>query len=150
MIEDSLLAPMFESEREISNPALSYFINYINVLEGVKTRIKNLHWAANRLPIRDKRGAHLYLDEFLEVVQDFQDTIAESSQGILGDMDLDAIQGTRFSVKCPCELMTYIEAKTRAFYDNMPSSSVYAGIKSETETFIVNIDKYTYLFNLTK
>ena len=28
---------------------LQYFINYINVLEGAKTKIKNLHWGAKAL-----------------------------------------------------------------------------------------------------
>lgn len=129
---------------------LNFFITYINVLEGVKTKIKNLHWAAKKLPNADKRGAHLYLDELLEIVQDFQDTVAESSQGILGIMDTSAVCGTSFNCSSTKELVDYMKVKTEDFYVNLPAGSDYAGIKSETEVFIKDITKYTYLFQLTE
>lgn len=148
---DTLLTSIYESERDdIGNSELMFFITYINTLEGVKTKIKNLHWAAKRLPIQDKRGAHLYLDDFLDIVAGFQDTVAESSQGILGIMELNDVIGTPVPVISPKELLTYVKDKTIRFYDNMPSSSIYSGIKSETETFIKDINKYTYLFQLTE
>ena len=52
-----------------------FFHEYVNVLEGIKTQTKNVHWASLKLPNRDKRGAHLYLDDFLEEVGDFQDLV---------------------------------------------------------------------------
>lgn len=64
----------------------------MNVLEGIKTQTKNVHWASLKLPNRDKRGAHLYLDDFLEEVGDFQDLVAESAMGITGDFLLTLIQ----------------------------------------------------------
>lgn len=103
-----------------------------------------------KLDIRDKRGAHLYLDEFLDAVIDYQDKLAESCQGILGSMSTTAISGTPFVANNPAELMTYCKEKTLNFYNNLPSSTVYAGIKSETEVLILNINKYTFLFRLTE
>ena len=122
---------------------LQYFISYINVLEGAKTKIKNL-------PNADKRGAHLYLDDFLDIVAEFQDTVAESSSGILGEMSLNAISGVSLSCTTPGELINILLDKTTSFYDNLPSGTQYVGIKSETETFIKDLTKYKYLFRLTE
>lgn len=146
--EDTLFTPLDKVE---STPTgLQFFINYINVLEGAKTKIKNLHWGAKNLPNSDKRGAHLYLDDFLEIVGDFQDTIAESSSGILGEMDLNAISGVGLTCTTPRDLISILIDKTTAFYENLPSGTVYTGIKSETEVFIKDLTKYKYLFRLTE
>ena len=147
---DSLLIPIDDFNDSPSNSELTFFTTFISVLEGIKTRIKNLHWASEKLNIRDKRGAHLYLDEFLDAVIDYQDKLAESCQGILGSMSTTAISGTPFVADNPAELMTYCKEKTLNFYNNLPSSTVYAGIKSETEVLILNINKYTFLFRLTE
>lgn len=129
---------------------LQFFIDFICVLEGTKTKIKNLHWSAKRLPNADKRGAHLYLDEFLSIVSDFQDTVAESSQGILGIMDMNCVSGVSLEVGSPKDLMDWLRGKTVDFYGSIPEDTVYVGIKAETETFIKDITKYCYLFQLTE
>lgn len=127
------------------------FLNYVNILEGIKTQIKNVHWASLKLPNRDKRGAHLYLDDFVDIVGDFQDTVAESAIGITGvSFDFNTVSGTPFNASSTKELMQYIKEKTLNFYANLPDSPIYAGIKSETETFINNIVIYTYRFELTE
>ena len=46
--------------------------------------------------------------------------------------------------------MEYIKSKTIEFYNSLPTSTMYAGIKSETETFINNIVIYIYRFRLTE
>ena len=145
--------PFAFPDMEIDNKdtgLLAFFINYLSVLEGIKTKTKNLHWGAEKLPNRDKRGAHLYLDDFLEVISDFQDTIAESCQGLLGSMGLDAVHGIHFPATGTSDFVDYIRSRTIEFYVNLPKSTEYVCIKSETETFIVNIDKYKYLFKLTE
>ena len=129
---------------------LQYFINYINVLEGAKTKIKNLHWGAKNLPNSDKRGAHLYIDDFLGIVEDFQDTVAESSSGILGEMDLNAVSGVPMTCTTPRDLINTLLDKTISFYENLPSGTQYVGIRSETEVFIKDLTKYKYLFRLTE
>ena len=145
---DTLLQPL--SSISGTPSGLQYFINYINVLEGAKTKIKNLHWGAKNLPNADKRGAHLYLDDFLDIVSDFQDTIAESSSGILGEMDLNAISGIGMTSTTPRDLINTLLDKTVSFYDNLPSGTQYVGIRSETEVFIKDLTKYKYLFRLTE
>ena len=129
---------------------LPFFVDYINELEGAKTKIKNLHWAAKTLPVSDKRGTHLYLDDFLGIVGDFQDTVAESSQGILGEMSAASIKGKDLPCVTPKELIRYLLEVTVAFYNSMPAETVYVGIKSETEVFIKDLTKYKYLFRLAE
>lgn len=142
--------PSMHRESTGSQSGLGFFIAYINFLEGVKTKIKNLHWAARKLPVNGKRGAHIYLDDFLDIVSDFQDTIAETSQGIHGHMGLNDIQGTPIEALCPGELIKVIMERTIPFYENIPTETIYVGIKSETETFIKDLNKYKYLFELTE
>lgn len=146
----SLLTPIEEVDEGSNQSELTFFTTFISVLEGIKTRIKNLHWAAEKLPNRDKRGAHIYLDEFLDDVIDYQDKLAESCQGILGSMSTTAISGVPFTANSTAELMTYCKDTAVNFYNNIPASTIYAGIKSETEVLILNINKYTFLFRLTE
>lgn len=127
------------------------FLDFVNVLEGIKTQIKNVHWASLKLPNRDKRGAHLYLDDFVDLVGAFQDTVAESATGITGiSFEFNTVHGTPFNASSTKELMDYIKNKTTEFYNSLPSTAIYAGIKSETETFINNIVIYIYRFKLTE
>lgn len=61
---------------------------------------------------------------------------------------MDVIQGTYFKVQSIAVLVKYILEKTIPFYENMPKETVWVGLKSETETFIFNVGKYKYLFEL--
>lgn len=120
----------------------SFFVEFLNKLEGYKTKCKNLHWAA------PKKNIHVYLDDFLSIVSDYQDSLAEDYQGILGHMAPNAIRG----VSCDClnaiDFIKEVAINTEDFYKKIPQDTCYVGIKSETETFIHNIYKYKYLFEL--
>lgn len=149
---DSLLTPLYSIEEDYQNRSeFNFFLNYVNVLEGIKTQIKNVHWASLKLSNIDKRGAHLYLDEFLEVVQNFQDLVAECAMGITGtSFDFNTVHGVSFNANSTKELINYIQDRTTEFYDNIPKETIYAGIKSEVETFILNINQYVFRFKLTE
>ena len=119
-----------------------FFINFINKLEGFKTKCKNLHWSA------PKKNIHVYLDDFLSVISDYQDSIAEDYQGILGHMQPNVIKGVPSDALNALDFISQVKAATISFYDNIPQKSIYSGISSECETFIQNINKYDYLFHL--
>ena len=143
---DTLLTPMSSSstrtvEEEITGS--QFFINFINQLEGWKTKCKNLHWAA------PKKNIHVYLDEFLSVLSDYQDGLAEGYMGILGKMQPNVIKGTSSNTLNANDFIEEVKVGTLAFYDKIPKESIYKGITSECETFIQNINKYKYLFGLT-
>ena len=145
MLENTLFEPIYSQD----NSTLDIYIEYINCLEGVKGKIKNLHWAASKLSSRDKRGAHIYLDALLDEVGNTQDTIAEQCQGILGIMSLDAVKPHTIVATSTSQLMKYIENETISFYKKLPQSPKFIGIKAEIESFIGIIEKYIYLFQLT-
>lgn len=142
MFEESLFTPMIENEKdkEISNS--QFFINFLNQIEGWKTKCKNLHWAA------PKKNIHVYLDEFLDIMSDYQDGLAEGYQGILGKMAPNAIKSIPSESLNAIDLISEVLKGTIEFYDKIPQSTVYKGITSECETFIQNINKYKYLFSL--
>lgn len=139
-IDSSILDDMFKTSPE-ENPS-QFFINFINLLEGWKTKCKNLHWAA------PKKNIHVYLDEFLEILSDYQDSLAEEYQGILGHMQPNAVKGTPSDVLNAMDFINEVKIGTAKFYENIPEGTIYTGIRSECETFIHNILKYKYLFEL--
>lgn len=143
MFEDSLFTPMEEEREKTSITGSQFFINFLNQLEGWKTKCKNLHWAA------PKKNIHVYLDEFLEVLSEYQDSIAEDYQGILGHMNPNVIKGIPSDSLTAIEMIMEIKKGTCDFYTAIPEDTCYVGIKSETENFIHNLNKYKYLFELT-
>lgn len=119
------------------------FIDFLNRLEGWKTKCKNLHWASH------KKNIHTYLDDFLEVLQEYQDGLAEEEMGIYGRMLPNVIVGISSMATNAKEFIQEIKTATLAFYEGLPQDAIHAGIRSECETFIHNINKYVYLFSLT-
>ena len=119
-----------------------FFINFINKLEGFKTKCKNLHWSA------PKKNIHVYLDEFLDVISDYQDSIAEDYQGITNHLMPNILKGINSDALNAIDFIKEVRDTTYEFYKNIPDEICYVGIKSETETFIHNILKYKYLFEL--
>lgn len=139
--EDSLFTPM-ESSRSTEVSGSQFFINFLNQLEGWKTKCKNLHWAA------PKKNIHVYLDEFLDILSDYQDGLAEGYQGLLGHMQPNAIKGVESSSLNAIDFISEVKQGTLKFYSRIPEGIEFSGIKSECETFIHNILKYKYLFEL--
>lgn len=139
MYSDNMLLTPLEQQ---SGGSSGLFIDFLNKLEGWKTKCKNLHWAA------PKKNVHVYLDEFLDVLSDYQDSLAEGYMGILGKMQPNAIKGIPSGALNAIDFIKEVKAVTLAFYDKIPQETIYKGITSECETFIQNINKYDYLFSL--
>lgn len=143
MIGDLLLDPVSAaSGTERPQDTTSIFIGFLNKLEGWKTKCKNLHWAA------PKKNIHVYLDEFLSVLSDYQDGLAEGYMGILGKMQPNVIKGVPSDALNAIDFLEEVKAATLDFYKSIPEDTIYKGITSECETFIQNINKYKYLFSL--
>lgn len=142
MFEDSLFTPMEEERENISPTGSQFFINFLNQLEGWKTKCKNLHWAA------PKKNIHVYLDEFLSILSDYQDGLAEEYQGLLGHMQPNVIKGIVSNTLNAIDFISEVKQSTFKFYSRIPEGIEFSGIKSECETFIHNILKYKYLFEL--
>ena len=142
MFEDSLFTPMEDTRSSIEFTSSQLFISFLNQLEGWKTKCKNLHWSA------PKQNIHIYLDEFLDVISNYQDGLAEGYMGILGKMQPNVIKGTPSNTLNAFDFIDEIKSATISFYNKIPKDTIYKGIASECETFIQNINKYDYLFHL--
>ena len=140
MFEDNLLTLM-KAEKK-TNTGNSVFIEFLNRLEGWKTRCKNLHWSAYR------KNTHEYLDDFLEILDNYQDGLAEGYMGIVGKLEPSIIEGIKSNAINPKDLILEIRNSTIDFYNKLPQETIYKGITSECETFIQNLNKYKYLFDL--
>ena len=140
-IDSSLVDDMFKKPESTEDPS-QFFINFLNLLEGWKTKCKNLHWAA------PKKNIHVYLDEFKDILEDYQDGLAEGYMGILGRMQPNVIKGTPSDALNAIDFINEVRGATVVFCDKIPQETVYKGITSECETFIQNINKYKYLFEL--
>lgn len=133
--------PVFQNGGQVSG--LKPFLDFICKLEGWKTKCKNLHWAA------PKKNVHVYLDEFLEVISDYQDTVAEGIMGVLSvHLGPSDVKGDPGNAQNAQQFVDEVKAGTLNFYKQIPESPLYAGLKSECETFIQNVNKYDYLFSL--
>lgn len=141
MFEDNLFTPR-EEERTPEITGSQLFISFLSQIEGWKTKCKNLHWAA------PKKNIHVYLDEFLGIMSDYQDSLAEGYMGILGKMPPNVIKGIPSNALNAYDFIAEVKAGTLAFYERIPQETIYKGITSECETFIQNINKYDYLFHL--
>ena len=142
MLNETLLTSIDTRDSNYPQDNTQIFIGFLNRLEGWKTKCKNLHWSA------PKKNIHVYLDEFLSILSDYQDGLAEGYQGILGKMQPNAIKGTPSETLNALDFIAEVRKETIAFYDRLPQETIYKGITSECETFIQNINKYKYLFDL--
>jgi hypothetical protein len=136
-----LFTPLEESPR-VELTINTLIIGFLNRLEGWKTKCKNLHWAA------PKRNIHKYLDEFLVKISDYQDSLAEEFMGIHGKLQPNAIKAISSDTLNAFDFISEVRSETLNFYVKIPQEQMYVGIKSECETFIHEINKYKYLFNL--
>lgn len=137
--EDSLFTPL-ENDNTLSTHQC--FIDFLNKLEGWKTKCKNLHWSA------PKKNIHVYLDDFLDILSDYQDGLAEGYMGIAGKLQPNVLKGTQSNVLNAFDFIALVKNNTLEFYNKIPKDVLYKGIASECETFIQNINKYDYLFHL--
>lgn len=118
----------------------SSIITFLGVIDGWMTRGKNLHWGA---PADD---AHRRADELIDVLTDIKDSFAEDYMGLTGtQLTPDDVENKPCLAENLDDFITEVKSTTYSFYENLPSSTAYVGIKSECEAFIHNINKYSYL-----
>ena len=130
------------SKSETNGNSTDLYINFLCQIEGWTTKCKNLHWAAQNDSI------HRRLDDLADVLSSYQDALAEDYMGINGRVRPDILTGISSNAIEPNTFISEIIENTLSFYSQIDSSVVYAGIKSETETFIHNLNKIKYLFSL--
>lgn len=146
----------FELPEEISPQSTTIndgepILNYLNRLEGYKTRIKNIHWSAKLLPYNEKEAVHVKLDEVFDELGDYQDSIAEVYMGALHkSLPMGFLKGNLPETNDPLELIEMLRGDLVSFHSQHKDDILYIGMINSTEDFIQTLDNKRYLTDLTK
>lgn len=116
-------------------------LRFICIIEGWKTAIKNLHWSS------DNMSEHKLFDDIADSVADFQDTISEIEQGMNGNIALNQLHAVKYNIKDAKTFLKDVLRVTNSFYKSLRQPE-YAGMRSEVETFIGDVQKFQYLLKL--
>lgn len=143
---DTLLQPLESFKKEDSTilKRTNIYIDCLNILEGYKTKFKNLHWSIKN------DALHIRLDQMLDEIIEFQDGIAESSSGIFGRMLPNDIRPILLTNEDPWDTLKCLKEYIISMLNTLPSSTEHRGIVSEFEVFLKTIDKYILLFDNCK
>ena len=121
----------------------SQFTSFICLLESYKTKFKNLHWAASNDTL------HVRIDGFLGELDEFQDELSETGQGILGfQFGPTDIKTTSLSNSNPLDAVTTLKGEVLNFHKLINSNPEYVGMVNSVEGFMTIIGKYIYLFKI--
>lgn len=114
------------------------FVDYANFLEGVKTRSKNVHWG------EEDNSKHVYLDDLIEELSEYEDKIMEAGQSEFGRFEDGSVNGEEINVNDPIELVDLIIERTKTFYNKIGDNTDYIGEKSWTEDFLATLKQTKY------
>lgn len=118
------------------------FVDYANFLEGIKTRSKNVHWK------EEDNSKHVYLDDLIEELSEYEDKIMEAGQSEFGRFEDGSVNGEEININDPIELVDLIIERTKTFYDKIGDNTDYVGEKSWTEDFLATLKQTKYRLQL--
>lgn len=116
------------------------FADYANFLEGVKTRSKNVHWG------EEDNSKHVYLDDLIDELSDYEDKIMEAGQSGFGRFKDGEIEGEKININDPIELVDEIIERTKDFYEAISDdeNNDYVGEVSWIEDFLATLKQTKY------
>lgn len=120
------------------------FADYANFLEGVKTRSKNVHWG------EEDNSKHVYLDDLIDELSDYEDKIMEAGQSGFGRFKEGEIEGEKIDINDPIELVDEIIERTKDFYEAISDdeNNDYVGEMSWIEDFLATLKQTKYRLQL--
>ena len=118
------------------------FRDYLNFIEGAKTRIKNLHWT------EEDNAKHVYLDELSEEVSKFEDKIAEAGQANFGRFKDGEIVGMDIQTSDPVMIVDLLLDMTSGFRSKLNERLVYNGEISWVDDFLATLKQIKYRLQL--
>ena len=117
---------------------------YIELCEGFKVAIKNLHWSADNL------SQHKLCDDIADAISEFEDLVSEVEQSISGKIKLNGFTPKEYKIN---SLKTFVEDviySSKKFLKELEGMGEdYIGIKAECEAFIGTMQRNLYLVNFT-
>jgi 8-oxo-dGTP pyrophosphatase MutT (NUDIX family) len=118
------------------------FVDYANFLEGVKTRTKNIHWGEL------DNSKHVYLDDLIDELSDYEDKIMEAGQSGFGRFGDDEVNGEEIEENEPIELIDLIIERTKDFHEAIKDNINYVGEMSWIEDFLATLKQTKYRLQL--
>lgn len=118
------------------------FADYANFLEGVKTRIKNIHWGEL------DNSKHVYLDDLIDELLDYEDKIMEAGQSGFGRFGDGEINGEKIEENDPIKLIDLIIERTKDFHKVIEDNIDYIGEMSWIEDFLATLKQTKYRLQL--
>ena len=121
-----------------------FILNLENQLQGVGTRLKELHFSAPSISI------HKLVDEFDDEFKEFEDEIMENSQALWGtikpgDLEPSLPESTNFKELLE-EIRGFLVSIKKEAGDNM----MWTGIINIVDDFWATVNKYVYLINIAE
>ena len=125
---------------------LQIVLNFLCYLESFKSKFKNLHWSAANLTY------HRAIDELLDDLNEFQDEVAETFQGFLGEQFQPNFLVGRPSIKsiCPMETICLLIEAVDGFCETFKDDYKLNGILNSINDFQQELLKHRYLFMLAE
>ena len=123
-----------KSEREKK----SDFKSYLNFLEGIKTRIKGIHWE------EEDNSKHKYLDDLADEVGEFEDKFAEAGQAGFGRFKEGEIVGEEIDEGDPVKLIDLIIDRTKDMRSKIEGNKGYIGEVSWIDDFLASLKQSKY------
>lgn len=121
-----------------------FILNMVNMLEAYKTAIKSLHWDSKNL------SQHELCDKIADTIAEFQDVVSEVEQSISGNLPLNQLKANRYKVKSLKQFVKDVIETTTKFYNRLKrKGDEYIGMRSECESFLVQMQRYNYLVDFT-
>lgn len=118
------------------------FVDYANFLEGVKTRTKNIHWGEL------DNSKHVYLDDLIDELSDYEDKIMEAGQSGFGRFGDDEVNGEEIEENGSIELIDLIIERTKDFHKAIKDNIDYVGEISWIEDFLATLKQTKYRLQL--
>lgn len=114
------------------------FCDFMNYIEGVKTRIKNIHWS------EEDDAKHKYLDDFADSVSEFEDKIAEAGQSEFGRFEDGEINGEEIEEDNPIKLVDLLSNRTKEFRKKLEGNDNFLGEISWIDDFLAKLKQTKY------
>lgn len=119
-------------------------LNYINICEGWKVAIKELHWDAKNM------SQHELCDDIASSISDFEDLVSEVEQSMSGKLAVNSLKPKSYKVESLKSFVEDIISSSKSFLKELNGMGEnYIGIKSECEAFIGDMQRKLYLVNFT-
>lgn len=129
--DDNELEKVEKQEKKVFN-------EYLNFIEGAKTRLKNIHWG------EEDNSKHVYLDDLSEEVGEFEDKIAEAGQAGFGRFKDGEIQGDKVEEDDPVKICQMIFDRTIEFRKELEGKDEYNGEISWIDDFLASLKQSKY------